>query len=150
MARTKIGRSWRKLDIKIPNKQFIEKDKPKESFKPRNTNEKRKFHKCGGMGNLANHCLKKEEKINVIVETGEHNDKEEESYSEIENEESQAFEIDEIYIINSQINNLACIYEVLDINSNLPQIGISDTSLTNIQDAKLNRTKPAKGMGYTA
>ncbi|MBW0541653.1 hypothetical protein O181_081368 [Austropuccinia psidii MF-1] len=149
MTRTKIGRTWRKLDIKIPNKQYIEKDKPKESFKPNKTNEKRKCHKCGGIWNLANHCLKKA-KINEIVETGDHNDKEEESYSERENEESESYEINEIYIINSKIKNLACIHEVLDIIPNLPQIGIYDTSLTNIQYAKLNRTKSAKGMGYTA
>ncbi|MBW0515819.1 hypothetical protein O181_055534 [Austropuccinia psidii MF-1] len=53
-------------------------------------------------------------------------------------------------VINAQINNIDLIYEVLDVNSNLPQVGTSDTSLTNIQDAKLYRTKPAKGMGYTA
>ncbi|MBW0571755.1 hypothetical protein O181_111470 [Austropuccinia psidii MF-1] len=41
-------------------------------------------------------------------------------------------------------------YEVLDVNSNLPQIGTSDTSLTNIQQAKLYRAKPEKEMGYTA
>ncbi|MBW0528288.1 hypothetical protein O181_068003 [Austropuccinia psidii MF-1] len=42
------------------------------------------------------------------------------------------------------------IYEVLDINSNLPQVGTSYTNLTNVQDATLYRVKPAKGMGYTA
>ncbi|MBW0505958.1 hypothetical protein O181_045673 [Austropuccinia psidii MF-1] len=42
------------------------------------------------------------------------------------------------------------IYEVLDVNSSLPQVGTSDTILTNIQYSKLHRTKPAKGMGYTA
>ncbi|MBW0579497.1 hypothetical protein O181_119212 [Austropuccinia psidii MF-1] len=53
-------------------------------------------------------------------------------------------------MINAQINNIDLIYEVLDVNSNLPQVGTSDTSLTKIQDAKLYRTKPGKGMGYTA
>ncbi|MBW0521139.1 hypothetical protein O181_060854 [Austropuccinia psidii MF-1] len=38
----------------------------------------------------------------------------------------------------------------MDVNSNLPQVGASDTNLTNIQDAKLYRTKPAKGMEYIA
>ncbi|MBW0530515.1 hypothetical protein O181_070230 [Austropuccinia psidii MF-1] len=37
----------------------------------------------------------------------------------------------------------------MDVNSNLPQVGTSDTSLTNIQYAQLYRTKPAKGIGYT-
>ncbi|MBW0573390.1 hypothetical protein O181_113105 [Austropuccinia psidii MF-1] len=89
VTRKKIGRKWRKLDIKSPNKPFVKKDKPKQPFKPNtpNTNERRKFHKCGGIGHLANNCLKKA-KINEIVETEDQNDKEEESNSEKETEES--------------------------------------------------------------
>ncbi|MBW0591338.1 hypothetical protein O181_131053 [Austropuccinia psidii MF-1] len=34
VTRTKIGRTWKKLDIKSPNKPFIKKDKSKEAFKP--------------------------------------------------------------------------------------------------------------------
>ncbi|MBW0515341.1 hypothetical protein O181_055056 [Austropuccinia psidii MF-1] len=150
VTRTKIGRTWKKLDIEAPNKLFIKKDKPRETFKPNrsNSNEQRKCHKCGGIGHLANNCLKKA-KINEIVETEDHNDKEE-SDSEKDTEKSETSESDEINIISSQINNIDLIYEVLDFNSNLPQVGTSDTSLTNIQDGKLYRTKPAKGRGYTA
>ncbi|MBW0569218.1 hypothetical protein O181_108933 [Austropuccinia psidii MF-1] len=83
------------------------------------------------------------------METEDHNNKEEESYSEQDSEESETSESDEANIINAQINNLYLIYEVLDVNSNLPQVGTSDKSLTNIQDAKFYRTKPEKGMGYT-
>ncbi|MBW0532719.1 hypothetical protein O181_072434 [Austropuccinia psidii MF-1] len=130
VTRAKIGRTWKKLDIKSPNKPFIKKDKSKKSFKPNtsNSNEQRKCHKCGE----------------------DHDDKEEESDSEKETEESETSESDEINIVNAQINNIDLIYEVLDVNSNLPQVGTSDTNLTNIQDAKLYRTKPAKGIGYTA
>ncbi|MBW0551406.1 hypothetical protein O181_091121 [Austropuccinia psidii MF-1] len=151
VTRTKIGRTWKKLDTKSPNKPFIKRDKSKEAFKPNisNNNEQRKCHKCGGIGHLANNCLKKA-KINEIVETESHNDKEEESDSEKETEESETSESDEINIINAQINNIDIIYEVLDVNSNLPQVGTSDTNLTNVQDAKMYRTKPEKGMGYTA
>ncbi|MBW0550062.1 hypothetical protein O181_089777 [Austropuccinia psidii MF-1] len=56
VTRTKIGRNWKKLDI----------------------NEQRKCQKCGGIGHLANNVLKKA-KINEIVETKDHNDKEVES-----------------------------------------------------------------------
>ncbi|MBW0542163.1 hypothetical protein O181_081878 [Austropuccinia psidii MF-1] len=129
VTRTKIGRTWKKLDIKSPNKPFIKKDKPKEAFKPNkfNSNEQRKCHKCGE----------------------NHNDKEEESDSEKETEESKTSESDEVNIANAEIRYIGLIYEVLDVNSNLPQVGTSDTSPTNIQDARLYRTKPAKGMGYT-
>ncbi|MBW0591900.1 hypothetical protein O181_131615 [Austropuccinia psidii MF-1] len=87
VKRTKIGRTWKKLDIKSPNKPFITSDKSKEAFKPNtsNNNEQRKCHNCGGIGHLANNCLKKA-KINEIVETENHNDKEEESDSEKETE----------------------------------------------------------------
>ncbi|MBW0467229.1 hypothetical protein O181_006944 [Austropuccinia psidii MF-1] len=81
VTRTKIVRTWKKLDIKSQNKPFIKKDKPKEPFNPNKTNQKRKCHKCGGIGYLANNCLKKE-KINEIVEKEDHNDKEEEYDSE--------------------------------------------------------------------
>ncbi|MBW0580955.1 hypothetical protein O181_120670, partial [Austropuccinia psidii MF-1] len=84
--------------------------------------------------------MSKENAINV----------EEESHSEKETEQSECSESDEINIINANINNIDIIYEVLDVNSNLPQVGTSDKNLTNVQDAKLYRTKPAKGMGYKA
>ncbi|MBW0570365.1 hypothetical protein O181_110080 [Austropuccinia psidii MF-1] len=61
VPRTKIGRTWIKLDIISPNKPFIKKDRSKEAFKPNtsNSNEKGKCHKCGGIGHLANNSLKK-------------------------------------------------------------------------------------------
>ncbi|MBW0515729.1 hypothetical protein O181_055444 [Austropuccinia psidii MF-1] len=147
MTRTNIGRTWKKLDSKSPNKSFIKKDKPREPFKLNTpgTNEKIKCHKCGGIGCLANNCLKRA-KINEILETEDQNDKEYESDSERDNEESETSERYLIDIFNAQINNIYLIYEVLDVNSSFPQVGTSDTSLTNIQDAKLCRTKPAKGM----
>ncbi|MBW0529625.1 hypothetical protein O181_069340 [Austropuccinia psidii MF-1] len=148
---TKIGRTCKKLDIKSPNKPFIKKDKSKKAFKPNksNDNEQRKCHKCEGIGHLANNCLKKA-KRNEIVEIEDHNEKEEESDSEKETEESETSESDEININNAKINNIDIGYEVLDVNSSLPQVGTSETNLTNVQDAKLYRPKPPKGMGYTA
>ncbi|MBW0497921.1 hypothetical protein O181_037636 [Austropuccinia psidii MF-1] len=150
VTRTKIGRTWKKLAIKSSNKPFIKKDKRREPFKPNksNNNDQGKIHKCGGAGCLANNFLKKA-KINEILETEDHND-EEEYDSEKDNEESETSQSDEINIIHAQINNIYLIYVVLDVNSNIPQAGTSDTILTKIQDAKLYRTKPAKGMGYTA
>ncbi|MBW0515538.1 hypothetical protein O181_055253 [Austropuccinia psidii MF-1] len=90
VTRTKIGRTWKKLDIKNPNKPFIKTDKLKAAFKPNttNNNEQRKWHKCGGIGNLANNCLNKA-KINEIVKTESHNDKEQEYDSGNATEESE-------------------------------------------------------------
>ncbi|MBW0473812.1 hypothetical protein O181_013527 [Austropuccinia psidii MF-1] len=88
VTRTKIGRAWKKVDIKSPNKPFMNKFKPRELFKPHtpSSNEQREFRKCGGIGNLTNNCPKKA-KINEIVGTDDHNDKEEESDSEKDTEE---------------------------------------------------------------
>ncbi|MBW0510880.1 hypothetical protein O181_050595 [Austropuccinia psidii MF-1] len=121
LTRTKIGRSWKKLHIKSPISPYIKEDKSKEAFKPNtsNNNEQRKCHKFGGIGHLANNCLKKA-KINEIVEAEDHNEKEEESDCEKDKEESETSESDEINVINAQINNIDIIYEVLDVNSNLP------------------------------
>ncbi|MBW0536746.1 hypothetical protein O181_076461 [Austropuccinia psidii MF-1] len=107
VTRTKICRTWKKLEIKSPNQPFIKKDKPRKNFKPNTSNstEQRKCHKCGGIGHLANNFLKKA-KINEIVETEDHNDKEEESDSEKDTEESETSESYEINIINAQINNI--------------------------------------------
>ncbi|MBW0490914.1 hypothetical protein O181_030629 [Austropuccinia psidii MF-1] len=78
VRKPKIGRNWQKLDIKSPKKPFIKKDKPRKTLNPNTSsnNEQQKCHKCGGIENLANNCLKKA-KINQIVETEDHNDKEE-------------------------------------------------------------------------
>ncbi|MBW0591420.1 hypothetical protein O181_131135 [Austropuccinia psidii MF-1] len=113
----KIGRTWKKMYIKSPNKPFIKKDKPRETFNSNtsNSNEKGKCQKCGGIGHLANNCLKKA-KINEIVETEDHNDKEEESDYEKDTEESKTSESDEINIINAQIKKIDLIYEVLYVN----------------------------------
>ncbi|MBW0494282.1 hypothetical protein O181_033997 [Austropuccinia psidii MF-1] len=150
-TRANIGGTLKKLDIKLSNKPFIKKDEPGGPFKldTPNSNDQRKCHKCGGIGHLANNCLKKA-KINEIVEVEYHNEKEEESDSEKDTEESETSESDEINIINAQIHNIDLIYEVLYVNSNLPQVGTSDTSLTNIQYSRLYRTKPEKGMGFIA
>ncbi|MBW0584149.1 hypothetical protein O181_123864 [Austropuccinia psidii MF-1] len=95
VTKKKIDRTWKKLDIKSPNKPFIKKDKPRKTFKPNksNSNEERRCHKCEGIGHLANNCLKTA-KINEIVETDDHNDKEEESDFEKDTEESETSESD--------------------------------------------------------
>ncbi|MBW0526756.1 hypothetical protein O181_066471 [Austropuccinia psidii MF-1] len=78
VTRTKISRNWKNSDIKSPNQPFIKKDKPRKTFKPNtsNSNEQRKCHKCRFIEHLTNNFLKKE-KINEIVETEDHNYKEE-------------------------------------------------------------------------
>ncbi|MBW0506546.1 hypothetical protein O181_046261 [Austropuccinia psidii MF-1] len=135
--------------MKRPNKPFIKKYKPRELFKPNHTNEERECHKCGGIGNSANNFLKKA-KINEILETEDHNYKEEESYSESDIEESESSESNEINILNYKINNIDSIFKLREVNSNVPQFGTTDSCLKNIKDVKLHIMKHAKGIGYTS
>ncbi|MBW0543503.1 hypothetical protein O181_083218 [Austropuccinia psidii MF-1] len=128
LKRTKVGRTWKKLAIKIQVSHLSKKINQK--------NISSAIHPI---------VMSKENATNLE----DHNDEEEESDSEKDTEDSETSEIDEFNRINSQIKDIDLMYEVLDVNSNLQQVGTSDTNLTNIQDAKLYRTKPAKGMGYT-
>ncbi|MBW0512242.1 hypothetical protein O181_051957 [Austropuccinia psidii MF-1] len=76
VTRTKIGRTWKRLDTKITNKPFIKKDIPREPFKiTTHNNEQRNLSKCGGIEHLSSNLLKKA-KIKEIVEIEHHNDKE--------------------------------------------------------------------------
>ncbi|MBW0565140.1 hypothetical protein O181_104855 [Austropuccinia psidii MF-1] len=90
VTRTKIGRKWKKLDIKSM-------DKPREPFKlsTSNTNVQRKFHKCGGIGHLANNCLKNAS-ISETVGTEDQNDQEDESDSEKDTDESKLLTVMEL------------------------------------------------------
>ncbi|MBW0540122.1 hypothetical protein O181_079837 [Austropuccinia psidii MF-1] len=149
VTRTKICRTWNKLDIKSPNKPFIKNDKPRETLKPKksNNNEQRKCHKCGGIAPQPINALKKQKSMKLWKQRTTMIKK---TNLMLKRTKSETSESDEINIINAHINNIDSIYEVLDVNSRLPQVGTSDTSLSNIQDAKLYRTKQAKVMGYAA
>ncbi|MBW0504962.1 hypothetical protein O181_044677 [Austropuccinia psidii MF-1] len=69
VTKTKIDRTWMKLDIESSKKPFIKKDKPREPFKPNtaNSNDYRKCQRFGGVGHFTNNSLKKA-RINQIVE----------------------------------------------------------------------------------
>ncbi|MBW0498947.1 hypothetical protein O181_038662 [Austropuccinia psidii MF-1] len=67
VTRTKIGRTFKTFDTKSPNKPFIKKAQPKESFKPNTLNSKEqiKFHKCGGIVNLVNNPLNRQKSMKL-------------------------------------------------------------------------------------
>ncbi|MBW0508598.1 hypothetical protein O181_048313 [Austropuccinia psidii MF-1] len=71
VTRTKIGRTWKTLDIESSNKPFIKKDRTREPFKPNipHTKEQREFHKCGGIGHLANNSSKRQKLMEFAFET---------------------------------------------------------------------------------
>ncbi|MBW0494956.1 hypothetical protein O181_034671, partial [Austropuccinia psidii MF-1] len=48
------------------------------------------------------------------------------------------------------IENITAFFEVTEVHTHLPQYSEDCCNLINIQDAKMSKTKPARGKGYTA
>ncbi|MBW0498191.1 hypothetical protein O181_037906 [Austropuccinia psidii MF-1] len=141
-TRTKTGRNWYKpsMDNRTSGKPIPKPNKPhcKAPFK---------CHKCGSTSHLANTCPKKT-RINLIeidkVEytIGTNNV----SLHNSDYEPSQEEEIpDELSIENINVS-----FEVTEVHTHLPQYSDKCMDLIHVQDAKMQRPKPAKGKGYIA
>ena len=48
------------------------------------------------------------------------------------------------------IENISAFFEVTEVHTHLPQYSEDCCNLINIQDARMCKTKPARGKGYTA
>ncbi|MBW0573738.1 hypothetical protein O181_113453 [Austropuccinia psidii MF-1] len=76
LTRIKIGRTWKKLDIKSPSKPFIKKDKSRETFKAKNPTIMSKENYINvEVLDTEPITTSKKAKIDEIVETENHNDK---------------------------------------------------------------------------
>ncbi|MBW0553332.1 hypothetical protein O181_093047 [Austropuccinia psidii MF-1] len=51
---------------------------------------------------------------------------------------------------NYPIENITAFFEVTEVHTHLPQYSEDCYNLINIQDARMYKTKPARGKGYTA
>ncbi|MBW0531726.1 hypothetical protein O181_071441 [Austropuccinia psidii MF-1] len=105
-----------------------------------------KCHKCGIKSHLADTCPKKT-RINDI-EIGKDDTKETNDVPVHENdtEPSEEEELpDELTIENINVS-----FEVTEVHTNLPQYSDECMNLIHVQDARMQKTKPAKGKGYTA
>ncbi|MBW0465542.1 hypothetical protein O181_005257 [Austropuccinia psidii MF-1] len=51
---------------------------------------------------------------------------------------------------NYPIENITALFEVTEVHTHLPQLSKDCYNLINIQDARMFKTKPARGKGYTA
>ncbi|MBW0559657.1 hypothetical protein O181_099372, partial [Austropuccinia psidii MF-1] len=103
-----------------------------------------KCHKCGSSSNLANTCTKKT-KINKVqvIEGVQCTEEKEES-----DQDSAVSE--DIPVEDYPIENITAFFEVTEVHTHLPQYSEDCCNLINIQDAKMCKTKPARGQGYTA
>ncbi|MBW0535849.1 hypothetical protein O181_075564 [Austropuccinia psidii MF-1] len=140
-TRTKTGRNWYKPPID-------NKTSGKPISKPNKTHDKPPFkcHKCGSTSHLANTCPKKT-KINEIEmyqveDTKETNNL---SLNESDSEPSEEEELpDELSIGNINVS-----FEVTEVHTHLTQYSDKCMDLIHVQDAKMQKPKPARGKFYT-
>ncbi|MBW0555256.1 hypothetical protein O181_094971, partial [Austropuccinia psidii MF-1] len=103
-----------------------------------------KCHKCGSTSNLANACTKKT-KINEVQVIEEVQCTEEKEESDLDSEVSEDTPVEDY-----PIENITAFFEVTEVHTHLPKYSEDCHNLINIQDARMCKTKPARGKGYTA
>ncbi|MBW0558918.1 hypothetical protein O181_098633 [Austropuccinia psidii MF-1] len=138
ITRTRIGKTW----TKIPMESKMVSTIPREYRRPERP--VLKCHKCGRTSNLANTCTKKT-KINEfqVIEGIQCTEEKEESDQDSALSEDTPVE-------DYPIEKITAFFEVTEVHSHLPQYSEDCYSLINIQDARMCKTKPARGKGYTA
>ncbi|MBW0543788.1 hypothetical protein O181_083503 [Austropuccinia psidii MF-1] len=103
-----------------------------------------KCHKCGSTSHLANTCTKKT-KINEVqfIEEAQCTEGKEESdpYSEVS---------EDTPVEDYTIGNITAFFEVTEVHTHFPQYSEDCHNLINIQDARMCKTKPARGKSYTS
>ncbi|MBW0590793.1 hypothetical protein O181_130508 [Austropuccinia psidii MF-1] len=138
ITRTRIGKTWTKnpMESKLVSKIPREERRPEKPVL--------KCHKCGSTSHLANTCTKKT-KINEvqIIEEIKCTEEKEESYKDSEISEDTPVE-------DYTIENITAFFEVTEVPTHLPHYSEDCHSLINIQDARMCKTKPVRGKGYTS
>ncbi|MBW0519768.1 hypothetical protein O181_059483 [Austropuccinia psidii MF-1] len=137
---TKIGRNWYKppMDNRTSRKPIPKPNKPHDKAPL-------KCHKCGSTSHLANTFPKKtrinEIEIDIVEDTKETNNV---SLHDSDSEPSEEEMPDEL-----SIEIITVCFEVTEVHTHLPQYSDEFMDLIHVQDAKMQRTKPSRGTGYT-
>ncbi|MBW0539195.1 hypothetical protein O181_078910 [Austropuccinia psidii MF-1] len=141
-TRTKIGRNWSKspIDNKTNGKPITRPNKPQARLPL-------KCHKCGSTSHLENTCPKKT-RINEINAEKVEDTKEttDVSLHESDSEPSEEEEVPE----GLSIGNIDVSFEVTEVHTHLIQYSDECMDLIHVQDAKIQKSKPSRGKGYTA
>ncbi|MBW0511624.1 hypothetical protein O181_051339 [Austropuccinia psidii MF-1] len=132
ITRTGIGKTWTTIpmEYKMVSKTSREYKRPERPVF--------KCHKCGRTLNLANTCTKKTE-INEVQCT------EEKEESDLDSAIAEDTPVEDY-----PIENITDFFEVTEVHTHLPQYSEDCHNLINIQDARMCKTKPARGKGYTS
>ncbi|MBW0536357.1 hypothetical protein O181_076072 [Austropuccinia psidii MF-1] len=138
ITRTRIGKTWNRvpMESKMVSKPSREDKRPEIPVL--------KCHKCGSTSNFANTCTKKT-KINEVKVIGEAQCTEEKEESDLDSAGSEDTPVEDY-----PIENITAFFEVTEVHNHLPQYSEECHSLINSQHARMYRTKPSRGKGYTA
>ncbi|MBW0525951.1 hypothetical protein O181_065666 [Austropuccinia psidii MF-1] len=134
-TRTKIGRNWSKspIDNKTSGKPISKQNKPQKRLPL-------KCHECGGTSHLANTCPKKTRINEIEIEKDDTKETNDVHVHETDSEPSEEEELpDEL-----SIENINVYLEVTEVHTHLPQYSDEYMDLIHVQDAKMQKTKPAR------
>ncbi|MBW0499955.1 hypothetical protein O181_039670, partial [Austropuccinia psidii MF-1] len=138
ITRTRIGKTWTKIPMesKMVPKISREDRKPERPVL--------KCHKCGSTSHLAKTWTKntKINKFQVIKGVKCTEEKEE---SDLDSQISEDTPVEDY-----PIEKITDFFEVTEVHTHLPQYSQDCHNLIYIQDARMCKTKPARGKGYTS
>ncbi|MBW0516458.1 hypothetical protein O181_056173 [Austropuccinia psidii MF-1] len=140
-TRTNIGRNWYKppMDNKTSEKPIPKPIKPHEKALL-------KCHKCGCTSHLADTCPKKTRINEIKIEKDDTKETNDFPVHESDSEPSEEEELpDELSIENINVS-----FEVTEVYKHLPQYSDECMDHTHVQDAKMQKAKPARDKCYTA
>ncbi|MBW0515248.1 hypothetical protein O181_054963 [Austropuccinia psidii MF-1] len=138
IARTKIGNTWTRNPMEskiVPKISRVDKKLERPVLK---------CHECGSTSNLANTCTKKI-KINEVQVIAEVQCAEEKEESDQDSEISEDTPVGDY-----SIEDIIAFFGVTEVHTHLPQYSVDCYTLIIIQDARMCKTKPVRGGGYTA
>ncbi|MBW0570157.1 hypothetical protein O181_109872 [Austropuccinia psidii MF-1] len=138
IIRTRIGRTWTRIPVESKMVSKI----PREDKRPERP--VLKCHQCGSTSHLANTCTKKT-KINEVQIIEGIKCTEEKEESDKDSAVSEATPVEDY-----PIENITAFFEVTEVHTHLPQYSEDRCNLINIQDARMCKTIPARGKGYTS
>ncbi|MBW0480210.1 hypothetical protein O181_019925 [Austropuccinia psidii MF-1] len=138
ITRTRIGKAWTRvpMESKIVSKTSREDKRPERPVL--------ECHICRSTLHFPNICTKKT-KINEaqVIEEAQCTEGKEKSYL-------HSAVSGDAPVEDYPIENITAFFEVTEVHTHSPQYSEDCHSLINIQDARMFKTKPARGKGYTA
>ncbi|MBW0513722.1 hypothetical protein O181_053437 [Austropuccinia psidii MF-1] len=139
-TRKEIGGNWYKppIDNTTGRKPISRQNEPQDKAPL-------KFQKCGSTFHLANTCPKTS-RINEIQigKAGDTKETDDVSTHESDSEHSEEL-LDQLSIESIKVS-----FEVTEAQTHLPQYSYEFMDLIHVQNAKIQKTQPSRGKGYTS